>query len=263
MGKCISIHSLRGGAGRTIVSTNLAFLMAKKGLNVALLDLDFNAPSLAGIFSNSSKLPIKCYLNSYFDGRCSVKAATVDLSTRYKLKGKLLVGFSDPDFAAIRNINETTMLQEVSSVKRNFALQARLFNRLNIDYCILDTSHSVCNASINAAICSDLSIIITSIDSLDLQGSQKLIRDLHEAIEKKTTILLNKVVLNNTNLPNNWKREILEKKQPIFNCPVIGTIPFYSDFVETKQAFIAIEKEQHPFVLDLIGVLEKIETLLI
>ena len=75
MGKCISIHSLRGGAGRTIVSTNLAFLMAKKGLNVALLDLDFKAPSLAGMFSREKKLSTECYLNSYFDGRCSIKAA--------------------------------------------------------------------------------------------------------------------------------------------------------------------------------------------
>ena len=194
-------------------------------------------------------------------GDVQSKLPTVDLSSCYKLKGKLLVGFSDPDVAAIRNFTEKNKFQDVSAVKRLFTLQSYLFNKQSIEYCIMDTSPSVHHASINAAICSDLSIIITSLDSLDLQGSQKLIVDLYDAIEKKTVILLNKVFPSTTNLQNNWKSDVIEKVQPTFNHPVIGTIQFYCDFIESKQAsLIAIEKEQHPFVLDLIGVLEKIES---
>ena len=73
--KCISIHSSRGGTGKSLLATNLAVLYAKKGLNVALLDLDFRAPSLEGIFSKAIPNPVDCWLNDYLNGRCSPQHA--------------------------------------------------------------------------------------------------------------------------------------------------------------------------------------------
>ena len=58
-GRVISIHSSRGGTGKTVIATNLAAIYANKGLNVALLDLDFRAPTLAAVFSKTIKRPIK------------------------------------------------------------------------------------------------------------------------------------------------------------------------------------------------------------
>ena len=52
MGKSISIHSSRGGTGKTLLATNLAVLYAQSGLNVALIDLDFRAPSLMASSQN-------------------------------------------------------------------------------------------------------------------------------------------------------------------------------------------------------------------
>ncbi len=261
MGKCISIHSSRGGTGKTLLSTNLAVLMAKRGFNVALLDLDFRAPSLVGVFSDGSALPIDCYLNSYFDGRCPAEVATLDLSSRYALKGKLLIGFSDPEVAAIRNIAEKSRSWEVSAVKRLLALRSQLFNEFGIDYCILDTSPGVQYTSVNAAISSDLSIIISTLDSLDIQGSRSLLTDLYDAIEKKTVILLNKVYSSANNLPENWKNEVVSYAQSNFKQPVIGAIPCYCDVLQTKRTCIlAFEKPQHPFVKDLMEVMEKLDT---
>lgn len=260
MGKCVSIHSYRGGTGKTLLATNLAVLMAKRGLNVALLDLDFRAPSLVGVFSKDKTLPIDSYLNSYFDGRCPAEAAILDLTPHYKLNGKLLVGFSDPHIAAIRNIAEKSRSWEVSAVKRLLALQTRLFKELNINYCIMDTSPGVQYTSVNAAISSDLSIIISTLDSLDIQGSQSLLIDLYDALEKKTTILLNKVFPSAINMPTNWKNDTINQAQSTFTHPVINAIPCYCDVLQTKRSCIlAIEKEQHPFVRDLTEVLETLD----
>ncbi len=53
--KVISLHSSRGGTGKTIIATNLAAIYAKRGLNIALLDLDFRAPVSELCFRRESR----------------------------------------------------------------------------------------------------------------------------------------------------------------------------------------------------------------
>lgn len=54
-GKTIAIHSSRGGTGKSVIATNLAIILARRGLNVALLDLDFRAPSRRQFFRRMKK----------------------------------------------------------------------------------------------------------------------------------------------------------------------------------------------------------------
>ena len=42
----ITVHSLRGGTGKTLVSMNLAAFFVKMGYRVAIIDMDLGAPSL-------------------------------------------------------------------------------------------------------------------------------------------------------------------------------------------------------------------------
>ena len=63
-GKVIALHSSRGGTGKTTIATNLAVDYAREGMNVALLDLDFRAPSLFGVFSNTLKKSMRYWRNT-------------------------------------------------------------------------------------------------------------------------------------------------------------------------------------------------------
>src|SRR3990170_8346801 len=104
--KAISIHSSRGGTGKTVIATNLAAIYAIKGLNVALLDLDFRAPSLVDVFSKGIRDPVEHWLNDFLDGRCKAEQALIDVSGAYRLKGKFLLGLANPAIEAIRNVME-------------------------------------------------------------------------------------------------------------------------------------------------------------
>jgi len=131
---------------------------------------------------------------------------------------------------------------------------------MNVDYCILDTSPGFQYTSVNAAISSDLSILVTTLDSLDTEGSKSLLVDLYDAIEKKTVILLNKVFPSATNLPSDWKKEAITQAQSSLKRPVIGAVPCYCDVLQTKRTCIlSIEKGQHPFVMDLLEVIERLD----
>ena len=54
--RLISFYSYKGGVGRTLALVQTAYLLAKKGKNVLMLDLDIEAPSLHDIFSDKIDL---------------------------------------------------------------------------------------------------------------------------------------------------------------------------------------------------------------
>jgi MinD-like ATPase involved in chromosome partitioning or flagellar assembly len=260
MGKCISVHSSRGGTGKTLIATNLAVLFAQKGANVALLDLDFRSPSLTGVFSKIINSPIDCYLNTYLDGRCPVEIATIDISKHYNLRGKLLVGFANPDVAAIRNMAEKSRAWEVSAVKRLFSLRSHLFKKMGVNYCIYDTSPGVQYTSVNATVSSDLAVIVSTLDSLDLKGTESLLVELYDAFEKKAAILLNKVFPEKQYIKGNGKIESLYQTDILFNRQVIGAIPCYCNVLQAdRSSILAVEEHSHPFVKDIEEVRKNLE----
>ena len=50
MSKIISVHSFRGGTGKSNTTANLATLLAQKGLKVGVVDTDIASPGIHIIF---------------------------------------------------------------------------------------------------------------------------------------------------------------------------------------------------------------------
>jgi MinD-like ATPase involved in chromosome partitioning or flagellar assembly len=250
-GKAISIHSSRGGTGKTVIATNLAVILAKKGFNIAILDLDFRAPSLATVFSEGLEAPVKCWLNDYLNGKCTPEQILINVSEKYNLNGKLLVGLADPSIEAVRNIMEKSRAWEVTAVKKLFLLLSTLFNEMEVDFCISDTSPGIQYSSINAIASSDL--------SLDLKGTEDMLIDLYDALGKKTVVLVNKFSPETRLDSNENSQKIAYKLKRILKHPVVGIIPCYCDVLQTERTeLIAIEKPNHPYVKNLEQVAEKL-----
>ena len=259
-GKTLSIHSSRGGTGKTVIATNLAVILAKKGLNVALLDLDFRAPSLTAVFSKGIDQPIGYWLNDFLDGRSTLEQVLIDISKKYRVTGRLLIGLANPSIGAIRNVMEKSRAWEVTAVKKLFSLLSSLYANMNVDCCIFDTSPGVQFSSINSAVSSDLSVIVTTLDSLDLKGTENMLLDLYDALSKKAVVLVNKYSPETRISPKDNQDDIIKEVQKTLKHRVIGVIPCYCDVLEQERASIlAVEKPDHPFVKKLEEVAEKID----
>jgi MinD-like ATPase involved in chromosome partitioning or flagellar assembly len=257
--KTISIHSSRGGTGKTVIATNLAIILANKGFNVALLDLDFRAPSLSVVFSEGIKLPVKCWLNDFLNGECGGEQIFTDVSGKYNLKGKLLIGLANPAVDAMRNVMEKSRAWEVTAVKKLFSLLSTL-NDLKVDFCISDTSPGMQYSSINAIVSSDISIIVTTLDSLDLKGAEDMLTELYDALEKKAVILANKASPETRIKPSGYAEKVADRLEKILKHPVISVVPCYCDVLQTERtSLLAVEKPNHPFVKNLAEVAEKLE----
>lgn len=259
-GKVVSVHSSRGGTGKTIIATNLAALCAKRGLNVALLDLDFRAPSLKTVFSRGIIEPTECWLNDFMDGQCTIRQALVDVSQAYGLEGRLFVGLANPASEAVRGIAEKSRDWEVSSVKKLFALRHSLFDEMNVDCCFFDTSPGVQHSSINAIVSSDTAVIVTTLDTIDLSGVGNMLAEFYDVFEKKNAIIANKVSPQGRTWSTQSEQELIRKLEERFKHPVIGVLPCYCDVLQAdRSSLLAVDNPEHPFVKRLEKVAEKLE----
>ena len=257
--KVLSIHSSRGGTGKTVIATNLAAIYAIKGLNVALLDLDFRAPSLVDVFSKGIREPVRHWLNDFLDGRCKAEQALTDVSEAYGLKGKLLLGLANPAIEAIRNTMEKSRAWEVTAVKKLFSLRSTLFDNMDIDCCIIDTSPGFQYTSINAVVSSDISVVIATLDSLELKALRNMLVELYDAFAKRTVVLINKVFPETRAWSSEKQKNLISKMEKVLKHPVIGVVPCYCDVLQAKRtSLLAVDMPFHPFLRNLEEVAEKL-----
>jgi len=260
--KILAIHSSRGGTGKTTIATNLAATFAREGLNIALLDIDFRAPSLFGVFSKGIQKPVKLWLNDFLLDRCSLEHALVDVSEEYGWEGKLLIGFANPAIEAIRNMLGRSKSWEVAAAKKLFSMRTPIFNDMHMDCCILDTSPGIQYSSINGVVSSDVTVIVTTLDSLDIRGVKNMLVEFYDEFEKKSVILMNKVFPQTRMWSEDELNGLITRMEKTFKHPIIGAIPCYCSVLEAnRDSLLVVENPDHPFLKDLQEVAKRLEQL--
>lgn len=186
----VTVHSYKGGTGKTLISANLAALFAAKGKKTCLLDLDFRAPSLSSLLETD---PPKYWLNDYLNGACAPEETLTDYFCEEFGKDKLFVGFANPSTEAIREIISKSRNWEMLALTRLLSFRDTLVNRLGFDVLVVDTSPGIQYSSLNAIVAANIALVVTTLDESDLEGTRLMLRDLYGSFEKKTAVIVNKV----------------------------------------------------------------------
>ena len=257
MGKIIAVHSYKGGTGKTLLSLNLAATLVKHGKKVCLMDLDFRAPSLSTILKIENA---PCWLNDYLNGSCEIDKVLIDISEKASNNGKFFVGLANPTTEAIRDISAKDRKWEMRALGRLLALRNSLLNDKGFNYLIFDTSPGLQYSSINAIVSADLVIVVTTFDRSDVNGTKRMLRELYDLFEKKTEIVLNKVL--NEFSSKSWNEELQAKVKDIYNAPLLGIIPCFCDISKAEGNFIFVqEKLEHPFTKILDSIANKVDSI--
>jgi septum site-determining protein MinD len=242
MGKIIAVHSYKGGTGKTLLSVNLSATFAKQGKKVCLLDLDFRAPSLFTILKIASA---ENWLNDYLNNICDIDKALIDISTRIPGKGKLYVGLANPATEAIRDMSAKDRKWEMRALGRLLYLRNALINEKQFDYIVCDTSPGLQYSSINAIVAADLVAVTTTSDRSDVDGTSRMLKGLYNLFEKKTGIVLNKVLDYNSKARRD---ELYDRIKNVYQVPLLGIVPCFCDILRAEGNFIfAQDKPDHPF----------------
>jgi MinD-like ATPase involved in chromosome partitioning or flagellar assembly len=242
VGKIIVVHSYKGGTGKTLLSVNLAATFVKRGRRVCLLDLDFRAPSLATLLNVTKS---NYWLNDYLNGACEIDKVLVDLTDRIHNGGKLFVALANPATEAIRDMSAKDRKWEMHALGRLLALRNSLLNEKGFDYLVMDTSPGLQYSSINAIVSADLVIVATTSDRSDVDGTKRMLHELYDLFEKKTEIVLNKVL----NASSSMRREAIQTNiKDIYQAPLLGLIPCFCEVLKAEGNIIFVEeKPEHPF----------------
>jgi len=254
MGKILAVHSYKGGTGKTLLSVNLAAALAKRGKKVALLDLDFRAPSLFAILKINEA---SHWVNDYLNGACEINKVLIDLSSRLQENGKFFVGLANPSTEAMRDMSAKDRKWEMRALGNLLALRNTLLTEGGFDYLVFDTSPGLQYSSINAIVTADLVVVATTSDRSDVDGTRRMLSEMYNLFEKKTGLVLNKVL----DSAKSRKDEMSRKVQTTYQVPLLGFVPCFCEILRAEGNFIfAQDKPDHPFTKILDEMAKKIET---
>ena len=92
MSKIVSVHSFRGGTGKSNTTANVAALLAVDGARVGIVDTDIQSPGIHVLF-NLDESEMVHSLNDYLWGKCSIKEAAHDVTGRLggEIKGQVFL----------------------------------------------------------------------------------------------------------------------------------------------------------------------------
>jgi septum site-determining protein MinD len=179
----MSVHSYRGGTGKTLMATNLAASYAKSE-KVCLLDYDLRAPSLHNLFD--TEMP-DWWINDYLNGDCEIEESLVEVLPN------LYVGLSNPDAEAIREMMGKGRSWETQALTRTISLNQTLADN-GFGKLIFDTSPGMAYSSINAVVGSDIVALVMRMDALDILGTKEMVKGVYEILEKPTFVVVNMVL---------------------------------------------------------------------
>jgi septum site-determining protein MinD len=242
MGRIVAVHSYKGGTGKTLLSINLAAALAEQGKKVCLFDLDFRAPSLTTLLKIEKA---ECWLNDYLNGTCEIDKTLLNISDRLHDSGKLFVALANPATEAIRDMSAKDRKWEMRALGRLLTLRTSLLGDKSFDYLIMDTSPGLQYSSINAIVSADLVLVATTFDRSDVDGTRRMLRELYDLFEKKTEVVLNKVLDVSSKA---GKEEIQSKINDVYQVPLLGIVPCFCDILKARGGIIFVqEKPDHPF----------------
>lgn len=166
MSQIITVHSYRGGTGKSSMVANLGWLLASSGRRVALVDTDIHTPALDVLF-RGTVTPVRRSLTDYLIGRCEIEEAAYPADTDAGHDGFFLV----PARGRAAGINEIMGRgYDVGLLREGFD---RLIDSLALDVLLLDTHAGFNNETVTAMASSDALVVVTRADRLDLAGARE------------------------------------------------------------------------------------------
>ncbi len=240
MSKIISIHSFRGGTGKSNSTANLAALVARHGNRVGIVDTDIQSPGIHVLFGFDEER-MKHSLNDYLWGNCAIADTAYDVSSVLKEKAsKNNKIYLIPSSIKARDI--TRILREGFDFNMlNDGLQD-IIDVLDLDYLFIDTHPGLNEETLLSITISDVLVLILRPDNQDFQGTAVTVEVARKLRVPQMFLLINKAL---PSLDFNALRQQVEK---IYSSPVAGILPLSEQMIQLASSdLFCLRYSNHPF----------------
>ena len=215
MTKILSVHSFRGGTGKSNTTANLAALLAVEGKRVGVVDTDIQSPGIHILFGLDEN-EMGNSLNDYLWGKCEIKDCAQDVTGRLgaEVKGQVFLIPSSIKAGEIARI-----LREGYDVGLLTDGFRDLGEQLNLDYLLIDTHPGLNEETLLSIAISNALVVIMRPDSQDYQGTIVTVD-----VARKLDVPNMMMIVNKT--PQSYDfDDVRTRVEQTYKCKVAAVIP--------------------------------------
>ena len=251
MPKIISVHSFRGGTGKSNTTANVAALLAMDGSRVGVVDTDIASPGIHVLF-NLDETEMVHSLNDYLWGKCAIEEAAHDVTGHVggEIKGQIFLIPSSIKAGEIARILREGY--DVGLLNDGFR---DVVEKLKLDYLMIDTHPGLNEETLLSIAISNALVIILRPDSQDYQGTAVTVDVAKKLDVPKMLMLVNKV-------PSQFDLEdVRNRVQQTYDATVAAVLP-HSDEMMTlaSSGIFSIQYPDHPMTKGLKSLVEQLKS---
>lgn len=239
MADIISVHSFRGGTGKSNLTANLATLAALAGGRVAVVDTDVNSPGIHVLFQLDEER-MSATLNDYLFGECAIQDAAYEVSLGKSGRSLFLI----PSRLATGDI--TRVLRDGYDVEKLNDGFAAMIRELGLDALFIDTHPGLNEETLLSIAISDTLVVVLRPDEQDYLGTSVTVDVARRLGVPALYLVVNKAhdALDLTTV----RRDI----GAAYGAEVIGVLPHSDDVMRLASSDVfALAYPEHPVTAEL------------
>jgi MinD-like ATPase involved in chromosome partitioning or flagellar assembly len=242
MSKIISVHSFRGGTGKSNTTANVAALLANAGLRVGVVDTDIQSPGIHVLLGLHEE-QMQYALNDFLCGLCSIEKAAYDVTGNL---GSAVTGSVYLIPSSIKAEELTKVVSGSFDVRLLISGLKKVTEALNLDVLMIDTHPGLNEETLLSIATSDGLVIIVRPDAQDYQGTAVTVQVARKLDIKRMVIVANKV-------PSFFDTQDVRKRMEYtFNCEVVAVMPHSDEMMElASEGIFALRHPHHPLTAQL------------
>ena len=216
----VSIHSFRGGTGKSNTTANVASLLTQSGRRVAVIDADIQSPGIHVLFGLTGA-DVGASLNEFLFGEREIAEVAVDVTDGAGGAGGNL--YLIPSSMQPGEI--TRVLREGYDPHRLTTGLRDLVAELALDVLLIDTHPGLNEETLLSLVLSNVLIVVMRPDEQDYEGTGITVRIAQELEVPRIMLVVNKTpdTLN--------AAHVEERVRAAYGCDVAAVLPHSDDLM--------------------------------
>lgn len=235
MASIISVHSFRGGTGKSNTTANLASVVAASGRRVGVIDGDIQSPGIHVLFGFSGD-DVTASLNDFLWHGRSIEEVAHDVTDRLgtPISGRLFLIPSSMQPGEI-----TRVLREGYDAQRLTAGIRDLTTALDLDVLFIDTHPGLNEETLLSLVISHVLLIVMRPDKQDFEGTGITVRVARELEVPGIHIVVNKA-------PQQLDPEAVARRvTEAYGCDVAAVLPHSDELMGLASEGVFVLRHPH------------------
>jgi MinD-like ATPase involved in chromosome partitioning or flagellar assembly len=237
MSQIISIHSFRGGTGKSNTTANLSALLAAEGRRIGVIDTDIQSPGIHVLFQLEEE-EMSPSLNDYLWGMCRIEETAHDVTSRLgaEIEGQIFLIPSSVKTGEIARVLREGY--DVGLLNEGFQ---ELMEELDLDVLMIDTHPGLNEETLLSIAISDTLVIILRPDQQDYQGTSVTVEVARQLEVPNMMLIVNKV-------PSVFDPDDVKSRvEKTYDCEVAAVLPHSDEMmILASSGIFALKYPDHP-----------------